>query len=78
MTYEDLILESFNSLQTGRSMESIMSDLSKILNLSFNSLQTGRSMESLTGFGPRSDYSWFQFPSNGKEHGKLLRHHNRM
>ena len=43
------------------------------LSLRFNSLQTGRSMESgATGYHGNSEETWFQFPSNGKEHGKAI------
>ena len=90
---------SFNSLQTGRSMESgikevgsrgsnrvsipfkregawkgaSLSRVSYPSDISFNSLQTGRSMErnavkSIVVFGAVK----FQFPSNGKEHGKCF------
>ena len=86
---------SFNSLQTGRYMESGVLTVKSEWPCCFNSLQTGRSMESkycpIVGSGVRvsipfkregawkgSEYQCihrqnpfeFQFPSNGKEHGK--------
>ena len=63
---------SFNSLQTGRYMERsaihrlVISDSHR-----FNSLQTGRYRESdLDGNLLPAFYTQFQFPSNGKVHGK--------
>ena len=40
--------------------------------ISFNSLQTGRYMESKSEFSRCGSDFTFQFPSNGKEHGKFL------
>ena len=45
---------------------------SEVAAIGFNSLQTGRSMESQLNFATVSAamLKKFQFPSNGKEHGK--------
>ena len=62
----------FNSLQTGRYMERLINHATrKRFEFCFNSLQTGRYMESLIAKHPNIPAKHlFQFPSNGKVHGK--------
>ena len=61
---------SFNSLQTGTHRESVPTDvitLGKIVSIPFKRERTGKGRSS--GWGS-CIARWFQFPSNGKAHGK--------
>ena len=65
---------SFNSLQTGKHMErrSLQLDCMKPGTYCFNSLQTGKHMERAMFIDSRIGRNRFQFPSNGKAHGKYI------
>ena len=62
----------FNSLRTGRGMERSQTPPDRSnQNESFNSLRTGRGMESVGGVNIVAIVTVvFQFPTNGKGHGK--------
>ena len=63
----------FNSLQTGRYRESLlMPVLFTEQHPCFNSLQTGRYRESRNEMHSHEETFRFQFPSNGKVHGKAF------
>ena len=65
---------SFNSLQTGNSIQTSIITLAAVtLVVGFNSLQTGNSIQTITDdSSPRRKIGKFQFPSNGKLHPNLF------
>ena len=65
----------FNSLRTGRGMErrEIVLSLERNYDKGFNSLRTGRGMESAVIVPKEVAVFLFQFPTNGKGHGKSQR-----
>ena len=60
---------SFNSLQTGRHIQTLMLELgNRIERFRFNSLQTGRHIQTVDLELKTASVFPFQFPSNGKAH----------
>ena len=67
----DIKEEGFNSLQTGKCIQSVDRLLDYGQLDSFNSLQTGKCIQRTSGFDVKIDEDFrFQFPSNGKVYPK--------